>query len=67
MANYLTVVHECKDYPSWKKAYDADAPNRAAAGLTEICGKRRRPRDGVLRFARLGRTYGEECRRSGSS
>jgi hypothetical protein len=36
MANYLTVVHECKDYPSWKKAYDADAPNRAAAGLTEI-------------------------------
>lgn len=36
MANYLTVVHECKDYSSWKKAYDADAPNRAAAGLTEI-------------------------------
>ncbi len=36
MANYLTVVHECKDYPSWKEAYDADAPNRAAAGLTEI-------------------------------
>ena len=36
MANYLTITHECKDYPTWKKAYDADAPNRAAAGLTEI-------------------------------
>ena len=36
MANYLTVIHECRDYPTWKKAYDADAPNRAAAGLTDI-------------------------------
>lgn len=36
MANFLTVIHECKDYSVWKKAYDADAPNRAAAGLTEI-------------------------------
>lgn len=36
MANYLTVIHECKDYPTWKKAYDADAPNRAAAGVTDI-------------------------------
>ncbi len=36
MANYLTVIHECKDYPTWKKAYDTHAPNRAAAGLTEI-------------------------------
>ena len=36
MANFLTVIHECKDYPTWRKAYDADAPTRAAAGLTEI-------------------------------
>lgn len=36
MANYLTVIHECKDYPTWKKAYDAHAPSRAAAGLTEL-------------------------------
>lgn len=36
MANYLTVIHECMDYPIWKKAYDADAPNRATAGITEI-------------------------------
>jgi hypothetical protein len=36
MAKYLTVIHECKDYPTWKTAYDADAPNRAAAGLTDF-------------------------------
>jgi hypothetical protein len=36
MANYLTVIHECKDYATWKKAYDADAAKRAAAGLTEF-------------------------------
>jgi hypothetical protein len=36
MANYLTVIHECKDFATWKKAYDEDAPNRAVAGLTEI-------------------------------
>jgi hypothetical protein len=36
VANFVTVIHECKDYPTWKKAYDADAPNRAAAGLTEL-------------------------------
>jgi hypothetical protein len=36
MANFLTVVHQCKNFPVWKKAYDADAPNRAAAGLTDL-------------------------------
>ena len=36
MANYLTIIHQCKDYLSWKKIYDADAPNRAAAGLTDL-------------------------------
>jgi hypothetical protein len=36
MANYLTVVHECRDFPAWKKAYDDDAPRRAAASLTDI-------------------------------
>jgi hypothetical protein len=36
MANYLTLIHECKDFSAWKKAYDADAPRRTAAGLTEI-------------------------------
>jgi hypothetical protein len=36
MANYLTVIHECKDYAAWRKVFDADKPNRAAAGLTDI-------------------------------
>lgn len=36
MANYLTVIHECGDFTAWKKAYDADAPTRQAAGLTEM-------------------------------
>ena len=36
MASYLTVIHECKEYSSWKKAFDADASNRTAAGLTDI-------------------------------
>ena len=36
MANFLTVVHECTDYPTWKKAFGADAANRKAAGLTDI-------------------------------
>jgi hypothetical protein len=36
MANFLTVTHECKGFPTWKKAYDADASKRTAAGLSEI-------------------------------
>jgi hypothetical protein len=36
MANFLTVIHECTDFSTWKKAYDAHAPKRAAAGLTEV-------------------------------
>jgi len=36
MGHYLTILHECKDYPVWRKAYDADAPRRTAAGLTQV-------------------------------
>ena len=36
MGDYLTILHECKDFSVWKKAYDADAPRRAAAGLSEV-------------------------------
>ncbi len=36
MTEVLTVVHECKDFAPWKKGYDADAPNRKAAGLTDL-------------------------------
>jgi len=36
MADFLTISHASKDFGAWKKAYDADAPNRALAGLTEV-------------------------------
>jgi hypothetical protein len=36
MADYLTILHECKDFPVWRKAYDADAPRRKEAGLTQV-------------------------------
>ncbi len=32
----LTMIHECKDFAHWKKVYDADAPNRRGAGLTDL-------------------------------
>jgi len=36
MNEILTIVHECKDFASWKAVYDADAPNRRTAGLTDL-------------------------------
>jgi hypothetical protein len=36
VANYVTVIHECKDFSTWEKSYDAHASSRAAAGLTEL-------------------------------
>jgi hypothetical protein len=36
MAEFLTILHECKDFKTWKAGYDADAPNRKAAGLTDL-------------------------------
>lgn len=36
MAEFLTIVHSCKDFAAWKAGYDADAPHRAAAGLTDL-------------------------------
>jgi hypothetical protein len=36
MADYVTLMHECRDFPVWRKAYDADAPRRASAGLKQI-------------------------------
>jgi hypothetical protein len=36
MAEFLTIIHEVKDFAAWKPVYDADAPNRAAAGLTDL-------------------------------
>ncbi|HEX2683131.1 MAG TPA: hypothetical protein VHL77_04330, partial [Ferruginibacter sp.] len=31
----LMVKHKVKDYDAWKKVFDADKPNRVAAGLTD--------------------------------
>jgi hypothetical protein len=42
MAEFLTIVHASKDFAAWKTAYDADAPHRAAAGLTELVLMRRK-------------------------
>jgi len=36
MADVMTVLHECADYARWKPVFDADAPNRKAAGLTDL-------------------------------
>jgi hypothetical protein len=36
MADFLTIRHQVADFVPWKAAYDADAPNRAAAGLTDL-------------------------------
>lgn len=36
MADFLTIAHKCSDFGAWKVAYDRDAPNRAAAGLTDL-------------------------------
>jgi hypothetical protein len=36
MSEFLSIFHTCEDFAIWKLAYDADAPNRAAAGLTDL-------------------------------
>jgi hypothetical protein len=36
MSDFVTVLHECKDFTTWRKTYDADAPRRKAAGLSEL-------------------------------
>jgi hypothetical protein len=41
MADFLTISHASKDFDAWKEAYDADAPTRATAGLTEVLLVRR--------------------------
>jgi hypothetical protein len=36
VANFITILHECKDFSVWKKSYDADVPRRSKAGLTQL-------------------------------
>jgi hypothetical protein len=35
MANFVLVRHNVRDFSEWKPVYDADRPNRIAAGLTD--------------------------------
>ena len=35
MAIYLLVRHKVRDFPEWKRGYDAHLPKRVEAGLTE--------------------------------
>ncbi len=41
MADFLTIIHTCKNFEAWKPIYDADAPNRSAAGLADVFLARR--------------------------
>lgn len=36
MGDFLIVVHACRDFATWKRGFDTDAPNRASAGLTDL-------------------------------
>jgi len=35
MAHFMLVRHKVKDFAAWKPVYDAHAPTRRAAGLTD--------------------------------
>jgi hypothetical protein len=48
VADYLTVVHECKDFAPWKTVFDADAVNRKAAGLTDLVLRRESARPNMI-------------------
>ena len=36
MANYMLVRHKVRDFPQWKRGYDAHLPKRDEAGITEM-------------------------------
>lgn len=35
MAHYMLVRHKVRDFSAWKRGYDAHAPKRREAGLTD--------------------------------
>lgn len=35
MAHYMLVRHKVRDFSEWKRGYDAHAPKRLEAGLTD--------------------------------
>ena len=48
MPEFLTIVHSCAAFSSWKMGYDADAANRAAAGLTDLLVLRRADNSNIV-------------------
>ena len=48
MAEIMTVLHECADFNRWKPVFDADAPNRKAAGLTDLMMLRHADKPNVI-------------------
>jgi hypothetical protein len=48
MTQFITIVHECTDFTRWKNAYDGDAGNRMAAGLTQVTLAREADRPEVI-------------------
>jgi hypothetical protein len=48
MTDVLTVVQECADFSQWKTAHDAAAPNRKAAGLTDLMLLRQQKKPNVV-------------------
>jgi len=35
MASFMLIRHKVRDFPEWKRGYDAHLPKRVEAGLTE--------------------------------
>ena len=35
MASFMLIRHKVRDFPEWKRGYDAHLPKRAEAGLIE--------------------------------
>jgi hypothetical protein len=48
MTQFVTIVHECTDFSRWKNAYDGDAGNRMAAGLTQVMLARQADRPEII-------------------
>ena len=53
MNGFMLIRHKVRNFTAWKQAYDAYAPQRSDAGLTEthLLRGTRAPNDVVLMFA----------------
>ena len=52
MAGYMLVRHKVRDFPEWKRGYDAHLAKRTEAGLTEkyVLQGAREPNEVILLF-----------------